>query len=142
MRHDVGLRRPRAVQRGAGDHLEVVIESEVFDDPLRGGLGLGGGHREPHSGRAKVGQQVGDSVEDAVDRPAPADVVGAVGGDGLVGPIAEPHRAQRVVHRRSDDAVGEVAVGHVGPDLAECVTEAGDDSVGGIGQRAVQVEDH
>ena len=50
--------------------------------------------------------------------------------------------AQREVHRRPDDAAREVAVGNGCADLAERVTKARHDSQGGIGQGAVEVEDH
>ncbi len=47
-----------------------------------------------------------------------------------------------MVHRRTDDAAGQVAIGHLGADLAESVTEAGDDALRRVGQGAVEVEDH
>ena len=70
------------------------------------------------------------------------DVVGAVGGDGGVGVLAEAHLAQRVMHRRADDAAGQVPVGNHGADLAEGVAEAGHDALRRVGQGAVEVEDH
>ena len=112
VRHHVGLGRANAVDAGAGDDLEMLVEPEVREDPVRGRLGLGRGHRQPHTGGAQVGQQLRDAVEQAVHRPAARGVVGAVGGDRGVGVVAEPHRAQRVVHRRADDAAGQVAVGN------------------------------
>ena len=36
---------------------------------------------------------------------------------------------QREVHRRPDDAAGQVAVGYTGADLAQRVTEAGHDAL-------------
>ena len=69
-------------------------------------------------------------------------VVRPVGGDRRVGVLAEPHLAQRVMHRRPDDAAGQIAVGHRGADLAECVPEAGHDALRRVGQGAVEVEDH
>ncbi len=57
-----------------------------------------------------------DAVEQPVVRPAARGVVGAVGGDGGVGVLAQPHRLQRLVHRRPDDPAGQVAVGNRGAD--------------------------
>ena len=131
-----------AVEAGARDHLEMLVEPEVLEDPPRRRFGLRRGHRQPHARGPQVGQQVRNPVEQAVHRPAAGGVVGPVGGDRRVGPLAEPHRPQRVVHRRSDDQARQVAVGHVGADLAQRMAEAGDDAVGGIGQGAVEVEDH
>ena len=82
---------------------------------VRGGLGLGGGDGQPHARGPKIRQQRGDALEDAVHRPATGRVVGAIGGDRLVGPIAEPHGLQREVHRWPDDAAREVAVGNRAP---------------------------
>ncbi len=56
--------------------------------------------------------------------------------------LAELHRAEGVVHRRADDLSGQVAVGHRGADVGERVQEAGDDPLRGVGQRAVEIEDH
>ena len=112
------------------------------EDPARGRLGLRRGHRQAHTGGAQVGQQSRDAVEEAVHRPAAGGVVGAVGGDRRVGVLAESHLAQRVVHRRADDAAGQVTVGNVGADLTEGVAEAGHDALRRIGQGAVEVEDH
>src|SRR6185503_19130622 len=47
-----------------------------------------------------------------------------------------------VVHRRTDDPAGQIAVGHHGADLAECVPEARQDALRRVGQGAVEVEDH
>ena len=47
-----------------------------------------------------------------------------------------------MVHRRADDAAGQIAVGDLGADLAERVTEAGHDALRRVGQGAVEVEDH
>ena len=100
---DVGLAGSRAVHAGAGDHLEVAGQAEVVEDPPGGRLGLGGGHRQPHPGGAQVGEQLRDPVEQGVHRPAAAGVVGPVGGDRVVGQVAETHALQGVVHRRPDD---------------------------------------
>ncbi len=118
------------------------VEAEVLEDPPRRRLGLRGGHRQPHAGGAQVGEQLRDAVEQAVHRPAAAGVVGPVGGDRRVGEVAEPHALQRVVHRRPDDPAGQVAVGNLGAHVAERVAEAGHDAVGGVGQGAVEIEDH
>ena len=140
--HHVRLGGANAVQAGTRDDLEMLVEPEMREDPACGRLGLRRGHRQPHTGGAQVGQQLRDAVEQAVHRPAARGVVGAVGGDGGVGVFAESHRAQRVVHRRADDAAGQVPVGNLGADLAEGVTEAGHDALRRVGQGAIEVEDH
>ena len=142
VRQHVGLVWRGAVDAGAGDDLEVLVEAEVGQDAPRGRLRLGGGHRQPHTGGAQIGQQRLDPVEQAVDRPAAGGVVGAVGRDRRVGVLAQPHRPEGVVHRRADDLAGQVAVGHSGTDLAERVPEAGHDAVRGVGEGAVEIEDH
>ena len=40
VREHVGLGGASAVDTGAGDHLEVLVEAEVGQDALRGGLAL------------------------------------------------------------------------------------------------------
>ncbi len=142
VRDHVGFGRASAVDAGAGDHLEVPVEAEVREDALRGGLGLRGGHRQTDSGHPQVGEQRPDAVEQAVHRPAAGGVVGAVGGDRGVGVFAQPHGLERVMHRRSNDLAGQVALGHGGADFAERVAEARHDAVRGVGQGAVEVEDH
>ncbi len=109
---------------------------------LRGGFGLGGRHRQTHPRGAQVGQQQGDPVEEAVDGPAPGAVVGTIGGDRGVGVLAQPHGLERDMHRRPDDLAGQIARGHGGADLVECVAEAGHDALRGVGERAVEIEDH
>jgi hypothetical protein len=60
--------------------------------------------------------------------------------------FAEAHFGQGVMHRRADDAACQITVGHcghlAGPDLSECVPEAGHDALRGVGQGAVEVEEH
>src|SRR4051812_35695811 len=50
------------------------------------------------------------------------------------------------MHRGTDDAAGQIAIWHcghlAGPDLAECMPEAGHDALRGVGQGAVEVEEH
>ena len=111
-------------------------------DALRGRLRLGGGHRQSDTGGPQIGEQRPDPVEKAVDRPTAGGVVGAVGGDRRLGVLAQSHRLKGVVHRWADDLTGQVALGHSGTDLAQRVPEAGHDAVRGIGERAVEVEDH
>ena len=120
----------------------MLIESEVREDPPRRRLGLRGGHRQPHTGGPQVGEQRVNAVEEPVHRPATGGVVRPVGGDRRVRVLAEPHLVQRVMHGRTDDAAGQIAVGHHGTDLAECVPEAGHDALRRVGQGAVEVEDH
>ena len=55
---------------------------------------------------------------------------------------SRPIARQRLMHRRPDEAAGQVAVGHLGTDLAERVPEAGHDALRRVGQGAVEVEDH
>jgi hypothetical protein len=47
-----------------------------------------------------------------------------------------------VVHRRADDPAGQVSVGHGSADLTERVAETGHDAFCGVGEGAVEVEDH
>ena len=142
VRQHVSLGGAGAVDAGSRDDLEMLVKPEMRQDPPCGRLRLGGGHGEPDARGPQIGQQRPDPVEEAVDRPAAGGVVGAVGGDRGVGVLAQPHRGQGVVHRRADDPAGQVALGHGGADLAERVAEAGHDAVSGVGERAVEVEDH
>jgi dinuclear metal center YbgI/SA1388 family protein len=105
-------------------------------------LRLRGGHRQPHTCCLQVGQQPGYAVEKPVHRPAAGAVVRPVGRDGCVCGLAQSHLAQRVMHRRADDAAGQITVGYRGADLAECMPEAGHDALRRIGQSAVEIEDH
>ena len=111
------------IRRAVGSALEVATAS-----------------RTPAARRSS--SSAGMPVEQAVHRPAAGGVVGPVGGDRLVGVLAEAHLAQRVMHRRTDDQAGQVAVGHRGADLAQRVPEAGHDALRRVGQGAVEVEDH
>ena len=131
-----------AVDAGSGDDLEVLVEPEMRQDETCGRLRFGGGHGEPDVGRAQVGQQWANPVEEAVHRPAPGGVVGTVGRDRGIGVLAQPHRDKGVVHRRADDPAGQVALGHGSANLAERVSKAGHDAVSGVGEGAVEVEDH
>jgi histidinol-phosphate aminotransferase len=142
MRHDVGFGGPDAVDTGARDHLEMPVEAEVGQDAPRRRLRLRRCHREPHAGRLQVCEQLGDAVEEPVHCPAPGGVVGSIGGDRGIGVLAEAHFAQRVMHRRPDDAACQITLGRHGPDLAECVPKAGHDALRGVGQGAVEVEEH
>jgi histidinol-phosphate aminotransferase len=142
VREHIGLGGTSAVDTGSGDDLEVLVETEMGQDASRGRLCLGSGHREPDARGPQVGQQRLDPVEQAVDRPTASGVVGAVGGDRGFGVFAQAHRGQGVVHRRPDDLAGQIAIGHGGTDLAERVPEAGYDSGRGVGEGAVEVEDH
>src|SRR4029077_15503372 len=80
--------------------------------------------------------------EEPVHRPPARAVVRPVGGDRRVRVLAEPHLAQRVMHRRADDTAGQITVGDHRTDLAECVPEAGHNALRRVGQGAVEVEDH
>ena len=91
VRHHLGLGGSHSVQAGTGDDLEMLVEPEMLEDPPCGRLGLRCGHRQPHSGRPQVGEQLRNAVEQAVHRPAAGRVVGAVGGDRGVG-VFESHR--------------------------------------------------
>ena len=122
--------------------LEMLVEPEMGEDALRRRFQLGGGHGQPDAGGVQVGQQRSDPVEQGVHRPAPGAVLGAEGRDRRVGVLAEFQRAKRVVHRRPDDLGGQVALGYRGTDMAERVQEAGDDPFGGVGEGAVEIEDH
>ena len=135
------MRGSHTVQAGTRDDLEMLVEPEMLEDPPCRRLGLRRGHRQPHTGRPQVGEQLGYAIEQAVHRPAAGRVVGAVGGDRCVG-VFEAHRRQRVVHRRADEPACQVAVGNLGTDLAEGVAEAGHDALRRVGQGAVEVEDH
>ncbi len=46
------------------------------------------------------------------------------------------------MHRRSDDPAGQIAVGDGDADLAQGVPKAGHNAVRGVGEGAVEVEDH
>src|ERR1700722_13660506 len=110
MREHVGLGGARAVDAGSGNDLEVLVEAEMGEDALRGRLRLGGGYRQSDTGGPQIRDQWPDAVEEAVDRPTAGGVVGAVGGDGRLGVLAQSHRLKGVVHRRADDLTGQVAL--------------------------------
>ena len=142
VRHHVGLGGADAVDAGARDDLEMLVEPEVREDPPRRRLGLRRGHRQPHTGGPQVGQQLRDAVEQAVHRPAAGGVVGPVGGDRGVGV------RRRAPSRAACDASAGRRCGRpgrrraLGADLAERVAEAGHDALRRVGQGAVEVEDH
>ena len=133
----------RPVQARPRDHLEMLVEPEVREDPGRGRLGLRGRHRHPDPGRPEIGQQLGNPLEQAVHRPAPG----------------RSSRRGRRRWRSSASAPSPISCsvrciggptmrparspsGMSAPIARERVTEAGHDSLGRVGQGAVEVEDH
>ena len=139
---DVALGGAGAVEAGAGDDLEVLVEPEMSQDPSRGGLRLRGGDRQPDAGGAQRGKQGRDAVEQLVHLPAAGRVVGAVRGNRGVGVLGQSHLRERVVHRRTDNHSGQVAVGNRSADRVQGVAKTRHDALRGIGQGAVEVEDH
>ena len=142
VRDHVGLGGADAVDAGARDDLEVPSSPKCAR--IRRAVGsafeVATASRTPAACRSA--SSCGDAVEQAVHRPA----AGASSRRGRRrSRRRRPRRApspQRVVHRRADDAAGQVTVGHLGTDLAECVPEAGHDALRRVGQGAVEVEDH
>lgn len=141
VRHDFRFGGSPPVEAGTGDHFEVLVEAEVFEDPARRRFCFRGRHGEANARGLQVGQQRVDSVVKPVHRPAAGCVVGAIGGDGLVGFVSQPQVGECEVHGWPDAEADQVARGNLGADCCEGVTETGHDALGRVGEGAVQIED-
>ena len=138
-RHRVGF-LPLDIVAGI-DHIESVEHPQDVERHQCGVAALASHDRELDSRRVRIGQQIGDPVEELDQIPMPPLVGCDIAADRVIVMLGLEHISDHVVVRRPKERANLLWRQRLAGDRHEGVVERLVDQRQGVGQRAVEVED-